>query len=323
MKITLLVLFAIAASIVISNSSASTTEWHMINVNNSRQGDAHLLTDAGINTLIDAGSPEQGASHLVPYLQAHSISTIHHLFVSHPHTDHYGGIDALVDAGIIIKNVYYNLPPEGSDDFDYKQQEFLTTIDRCLSQGAVTRDISKGFTFNLTNSKFKVLHAQKDNQINGQPIDLNDYSLIVQWDSGNYRTLFTGDLNANLGSELAELKHMKADILKVPHHGVTGIAPNSFFDTVDPQLAMFPSPRVLWDHPRGVQAKTWVTSNNIQYCHNGLNGNVVLEFGTHITATSEKPSQNCPNGRLEATPGEKINEKNTFNVTPIVSILLE
>ena len=312
-----------AASIDISNSSTGTPEWHMINVNNSKQGDAHLLTDSGINSLIDAGSPEQGASHVVPYLRAHSISTIHHLFVSHPHTDHYGGIDALIDAGITIENIYYNLPPEGSDDFDYKQQEFLATINRSSNQGAVTRDISKGFTFNLPNSKFKVLHAQKDNKINGQSIDLNDYSLIVQWDSGNYRTLFTGDLNANLGSELAKLKHMKADILKVPHHGVTGIAPNSFFDTVDPELAMFPSPTVLWNHPRGLQAKTWVTNSGIQYCHNGLNGNVVLEFGTHITATSENPSQSCPNGRLETIPSEKINEANTLNISPIVNFLLE
>ena len=294
----------------------------MINVNNSAQGDAHLLIDAGINTLIDAGSPEQGASHLVPYLRSQGISNIHHLFVSHPHTDHYGGIDALVDAGIAINHIYYNLPPEGSDDFDYKRHEFLATIDRTAKLGTITTDVSKGFTLHHLSTRFKVLHSQKNNTVNGQTIDINDFSLIIQWDAANYRTLFTGDLNARLGTELAKNDHYKADVLKMPHHGVTGIAPDSFFNTVAPQLAMFPSTKVLWNHPRGRQAKTWVLNNNIRYCNNGLNGSIVLEFADDIKATSEKPSDSCPNGQLRIIPGEKIEDSSIISLPPILNLII-
>lgn len=289
------------------NTLADSPEWHMVNVNTSKQGDAHLLIDSGVNTLIDAGSSSQAKSQLVPYLRAHEIATIHHLFISHPHTDHYGGLDALLNASVAVKNVYYNLPPIDSNDFDYKRTEFLAAISRAQNAGAQALDVSAGFGLILANSRFKVLHAQKESMVNGRDIDINDYSIILQWDADDFRTIFTGDLNARLGAELAKRNDIKADVLKVPHHGVSGIAPNSFFDAVNPSLAMFPSTADLWVHQRGEQAKNWVKSKNISYCHNGLNGNVVLTFnGPSLTVKSNAPSAACPSRELTITPIPKM-----------------
>lgn len=313
-----LTLFAILIASMPSSSIANSPEWHMINVNNSGQGDAHLLIDNGVNVLIDAGTAVQGTSHLVPYLRKKGISVIHHLFVSHPHTDHYGGINSMADASIQINNIYYNLPPTGSDDWDYKRQEFLATIKRYQNLGASVRNLDKGFSLKLPQSTLEVLHSQKSKLLKGQTIGINDFSLIIRWDAGDFRTLFTGDLNAKLGTELAKLDHMKADILKIPHHGVSGIAPDAFFDKVSPKLAMFPSTKTLWNHYRGMQARKWVTNANISVCHNGLNGNVVLKFSDVIFINSDQPSKLCPNGALNIRPGEKINTNKKVNLAPIL-----
>ena len=154
---------------------------------------------------------------------------------------------------------------------------------------------------------------------------MNDYSLIMQWDAGEFRTLFTGDLNAPLGNELAKHKHFKADILKVPHHGVTSIAPNSFFETVNPSLNMFPSTRTLWNHPRGQRVKGWTLNSDIYYCNNGLNGNVILSIqNDSITGEIEQETNKCPNGIMNIVPGQKIDEvnQNSLNLSPTINILL-
>lgn len=304
-------------------ADAAQPEWHMVNVNYETQGDAHLLIDNGVNSLVDAGQPAQAEKYLVPYLEARNINVIHHFWVSHPHTDHYGGLDALLSAGIVVENVYYNMPPVGVSDWDYKPEEFTATMSRAEALGAKLHDISKGFTLSGPTTKFTVIHAQKDRKVNGQNIDVNDYSIIMQWDAGEFRTLFTGDLNEKLGTELSKLEYVKADILKIPHHGVTGIAPNSFFDAVQPSVSMIPSTYTLWMHPRGAQAKTWVQSYSEYYCNNGLNGHVKLSFSSKINMTSNFPSQYCPNGLLPISPKQKVNMEPDLSFLPAIYFLLE
>ena len=323
MKYFLLTLASLGTIFCFSISRSNSPEWHMVNVNNVRQGDAHLLIDNGIHVLIDVGSPEQGASHLVPYLRERGITTVQHLFISHPHTDHYGGIIALANAEIRIENIYYNLPAEGSDDFDYKRDDFLAVMERLRTTGAIAKDISKNFRVTLPSSKLTVLHAQKDGFIGDKKISVNDYSMIMQWDAGNYRVLFTGDLDSRLGEKLSQFEHFKADILKIPHHGVTSVAPDKFFDTVSPSLAMFPSTKTLWLHPRGAQVKSWTISNEVHYCHNGLNRNVILKISDRIIAASENPSNACPNGDLGITPGKKIEERLVPSVLPTIVYLID
>ena len=92
---------------------------------------------------------------------------------------------------------------------------------------------------------------------------------------------------------------MKAHALKVCHHGVTGIAPNTFFDNVNPEIALFPMPFVLWRNPRADQARNWVVENNVKHCTNGHNGHVILEFfqdSYNISSTKNIAGVDCPIG---------------------------
>lgn len=298
----------------------------MVNVNFHSQGDAHLLLDGSVVVLIDAGEKYAADQALIPYLSKKKIDRIDHFFISHPHTDHYGGLESLLDSGILVDNIYYNLPPEGMDDWNYKLGDFLALIMRASNLGSTVRDIGVGFKVELASSNIEVLYAQEGSTLkNGRQVSINDYSLILQWDAGGFRTLFTGDLNEPLGTELATEPHYKADILKVPHHGVTGIAPNTFFDVVNPKLNMFPSTAALWNHPRGDRVKRWTIESNIYYCNNGLNGNVVLQlYRSKVIAVSDNPSSGCPNAELDITPGDKVNERpNQFPFGALELLLIE
>jgi competence protein ComEC len=291
----------------------------MVHVNHDPQGDAHLIIDNQSVVMIDTGDPDQSLRYLVPYLIKLGISRIEHVFITHPHDDHFGGVIPLIENGITIEHLYFNELPSSVSYGD--KADFQSTISAVKKSGTLTHDIGKGFFLNLPSSKLSVLYAPKSLKVDGKLLTINDYSLIIQWDAGGYRSLFTGDLGSISGTAIARSKYYKADILKVPHHGVSDIAPNQFFDTVSPKLNMFPSTLPLWTHERIAQSKAWTLQSGVFYCNNGLNGTVKLTFfEQQVYAQSQRPSQACPNGKLDIEPGEHIDRVNTM---PYLNLLLE
>ncbi len=94
-------------------------------------------------------------------------------------------------------------------------------------------------TFDLPHgSALTVLHAQSGDFSN-DTIDVNDLSLVMRWEIGNFRVLFTGDLNQKVGSLLSNDQRMKSDFMKMPHHGASSLA-LTVFDTVDPNFVLVP-----------------------------------------------------------------------------------
>jgi len=87
-------------------------EWTMVNVNYSaQQADAHVIKiKDGKTILIDAGHRNTAKDSLLPFLIKKSIDKIDIVFISHPHKDHYGGLDILLDNDIKINEIYFNIP---------------------------------------------------------------------------------------------------------------------------------------------------------------------------------------------------------------------
>lgn len=306
-------------------ASAQSGSWHMINVNyGNLQGDANLLINGKTITMIDGGYQAEARKEVVPYLKRLKLKTVHHFFVSHPHRDHYEGMEAIQNAGIKIQNVYYNMPPEDARDCCYNKAHFLKYLNAAKKRGAKLHDISEGFKLNYPNgSKIEVLHAHKESRINGKNVDVNDMSLIMKWHINKYSVLFTGDLNKNVGTYLSDDQRMASHILKIPHHGGYGIAPNSFFERVNPQLNMVPGPKWVWDGERGAQARKWTEKRKIPHCVNGINGSVKVNISNKITISAQRPNNNCKNGGLNMNPQRTMSTSNTSSIMPIIMLLLE
>jgi len=259
-------------------------EWTMVNVNTPEQkGDAHVIsTAANRNVLIDAGPAGAAEEALLPLVRQRGISAFDLVFISHAHKDHYGGLDVLLDNGIGINEIYFDLPdrstcreeiPWGCDYMD------ILRIHRKLNRrGIIIRSASAGQIFQLGNGiSLDILYAFDAQTAPVAGADINDLSLIMKVRHRKYSFLFTGDLNQKIGDYLAVSgEDLDADVLKVPHHAVEDLAPNAFFEKVDPCCALISTPQNLWESDGSHRAKSWFRAHDVPMYVSGISGNVTV-----------------------------------------------
>lgn len=287
----------IAAFFVLADPSPDLV-WTMVNVNHTvLQGDAHLIeVKNGKTVLIDAGYLGPAKEKLIPFLHQAQIGRIDIAFISHPHRDHYEGLLPILEAGIKIGTIYFNIPDKGMCDAEIPwgcNYEQILEYHRQLNRHKVIiKSADSGMTFDLGNkATIKILHAFDGIHTPVGRTDINDLSLIMMLEQNSRKILFTGDLNQKLGGWLANDKGMQADILKVPHHGTEGIAPNSFFATVAPKYAMVPSPGELWCSKRSSRVRNWFNGEKIPVYVNGFHGHVTVQFfDADIKLVKEMPN---------------------------------
>jgi competence protein ComEC len=282
--------------------------WSMINVNYSpQQGDTHLIQSSqGKNILVDTGHLDPARKAVVPFLQSKGIKKIDTVFITHPHKDHYQGLLAILESGISISEVYFNMPNRQVCDEEKPwgcDFEELVSFQAMLKSNQVKiLEAKAGMQFDLgLGSSLKILHAFDGVNTPVGRTDINDMSYIMLLKHGFNSALFTGDLNSKLGEYLAkESKDLKVDILKLPHHGTEGAAPDAFFAAADPKVVMVPSPALLWCSARSARMRNWVESRKIPTYVNGFSGNVTVKMGLfnyQIEAERSQtrlPSPECP-----------------------------
>jgi competence protein ComEC len=282
--------------------------WTMVNVNYSpQQGDAHLIqTSKGKNIMIDTGHLDPARKTLVPFLQSKGIKKIDIVFITHPHKDHYLGLLTILESGIPIETVYMNeigrKECEVEMPFGCDYEEIVSYRVMLKNNQVKVLEGKAGMVFDLgLASSLKILYAFDGVNTPVGRTDINDMSYIMLLKHGFNTALFTGDLNAKLGEYLAkEGKDLKVDILKLPHHGTEGAAPDAFYQTVSPKDVLVPSPALLWCTPRSARMKNWVESRKIPTYVNGFSGHVTVKmgfFGYQIDAERPQtrlPSPECP-----------------------------
>lgn len=273
-------------------------QWTMVNVNyGSKQGDAHIIRVRGGETiLIDAGYPGPAQKKLLPFLRSHAISHIDRVFITHPHKDHYGGLRPLLQAGIDIGEIYFNQPDksvcDGEKPWGCDYQDLLDLRAELHERQIPVREAEKGMTFDLgSGTTIDVLYAFDGINTPVGPTGVNDLSLIMMLRYREKSILFTGDLNRRIGEYISGFPSViRADILKVPHHGAESLPDSSFFDAVRPHFALVPAPKQLWLSERSERTRNWFQEHAIPVYVNGISGDIrvaLLDNDIGITTESQ------------------------------------
>lgn len=186
--------------------------------------DGAILQDKDMTVVIDMGEDGQAVAN---YLHQRRQS-VELLIISHLHTDHGGGIRALIDEGIPVEICC--LPWDA--EVPIIDEEMRPLIAELAAAGTKFRYLHRGDVIDLPSGQLTVLWPEAGRVFPGH--DANDVNLVLQADIAGVTMLLTGDLTGSWEKYIA----VPADILKVAHHGSKDSTSEAFLTAVDPQLLL-------------------------------------------------------------------------------------
>ncbi len=196
---------------------------HFIDVG---QGDCSLIESPRGNVLIDAGTSDSRYK-IESYVDSLGITEFEYAIFTHPHEDHIGSADYLLEKynfkKIIMPTAVNSTPIYNS---------FIDAVEKEGCQVLIAR---AGANYSIGDIDINIF-APDDSY---DTTDLNNMSVVAKVDIGDVSFMFTGD--AEEPSEISMCNGgyaLDADILKVAHHGSSTSTTDAFLNAVTPEVAI-------------------------------------------------------------------------------------
>ncbi len=210
--------------IVFDDPSYPYVKVHVIDVD---QADAILVEIPGHRTMmIDAGTNDQ-ADKVKAFIEKSGIKKIDYVIGTHPHEDHIGGLDTVIES-FDIGRIY--MPNVEATD------EAAVDVRAAVAEKGLTIETAAAGVVILDEEDLKIEILAP---VKGEYDDVNTYSAVVKLTYINNKFLFAGD--ATMLSEREMLLYetdLDADVIKVAHHGADTSTCLDFLEAVSPQYAV-------------------------------------------------------------------------------------
>ena len=197
------------------------------------QGDStYIELPNGHNVLIDGGPGGEPTSR---FLREKGVTTIDHVVLTHPHSDHYRGLKK-VFADFAVKNFYDTRMENINAKGDNTLRELSEAEPGCRNhfpEPGSNLNWDSRVTVKVLNSCPDVAQS-KDNDV------VNNCSIVLRFFYNGQGLLFTGDAESSVENAMMRIfkTGLQSYALKVGHHGSRYSSTDNFLARVQPKVAI-------------------------------------------------------------------------------------
>ena len=213
---------------------------HYIDV---QQGDSTLIrTPDGKYMLIDTGTFSQGQK-LCDYLENTGVSEIEYCILTHPHEDHIGSADRVLET-FKVNNVIMTRKISTTATFE-RLVDAISKSKETHGTKLISPSVNDKFSLD-ENVDFTILYSDDKDE------NLNNCSICIKLDYKDTSFIFTGDAETKVEKQI--LKNfgdkLSATVFKSAHHGSSTSNSKSFIDAINPKICIIScGPDNSYGHP--------------------------------------------------------------------------
>ncbi len=244
------------------------------------QGDSIFIQSGEDTMLIDCG--EIGKDDEVKaYLDNLGITQIDYVIGTHPHSDHMGCMDKIVEYYDIGEIILPHLDDSDVPTTKYFER-FLTAVE---NKGMQITEAEVDRVIKINTAECRIIAPCSDDYSNA-----NNYSVGIIMTYGENSFIFTGDAEELAEKEMIESGRLQdIDVYKVGHHGSDTSSSEEFLEVIKPDIAVISCGEGnSYGHPCDITLENLSKYTDKIY-RTDLSGSIVITSdGKELTVTEEK-----------------------------------
>lgn len=218
----------------------------------------------------NGGDP--GARVVVPYLRARGINTVDLVVATHPHDDHVQGLIAVADRLRVRQALDGDYPDPPSPTYRRWRAHLAGRgVPVACARRGQKIDLGGGATITVLGPPPRVLGGRSPE---------NNHSIVLRVAFGRAAVLLTGDAESEAEADLLARGYgpnLRADVLKVAHHGSRWSSTAPFLNAVRPRIAVIScGRRNVFGHPHR-ETLARLAQQHVRVFRTDQNGAVTME----------------------------------------------